>query len=256
MNIITRVINDKTFWIHVCPECGRDMPYSQKSNFYHARKHKKRCQSCANPMKRSEISAKFLGDLNPAKRKSFREWMSKNNPMYKQNVIEKQKIGANNPNKVESARARMKENNPSKNKKFLEKRIDTYTKRLSEGKYTIKNNWKTGYYDKKDGTKEWYDSSYELSKMIEYDARGVQWTKKHKLRIPYVNEAGLKTYYVPDFLVNGNRIEEVKGWLSQDAIIKAKLAIQYCKSIGFDYSFFLGKNLENQHHLSYTHDST
>lgn len=251
MNIPIKIINSMEYYVHYCPDCGDEMPYTKKSNFYSSRKINKRCRSCANPMKKPEISAKFKGDLNPSKRKEFRKWMSDNNPMYKENVIEKHKISCNEPLRREKIKRRMLKNNPWKDKKIIEKRTNTYTSRLSEGLYTIKNNWKTGFYIRKDGNKEWYDSSYELNRMKYYDNCNLNWTKKHKIRIPYINEKGQNTYYVPDFLVSENTLEEVKGWLKPGDELKAKMAIEFCKQQKWNYRFLLGKNLCLQKNLSY-----
>jgi len=250
-NIPTKVINERIYWIHYCPQCNKEMPYSGKSNFYRSRKFKRRCQSCANPMKNPEISKKFLGDLNPSKRKSFRDWMSKNNPMYEADIIKKHKIACNKSERRNAIRQHMISHNPSKIPGVIEKRIDTYTKRLAAGLYTIKNNWKTGYYTRKNGEKEWYDSSYELKKMEEYDINGIQWTKKHKIRIPYVNKNGMKTYYVPDFFINGNTIEEIKGWIKDTDVVKAHEAIEFCKHSGWNYRFLVGKDMKLNTSLSY-----
>jgi len=249
--INTQIINGKVYWIKECPSCGTDMPYSTKSNYYSSRKKQKRCRSCANPMKKPEVAAKFLGDKNPSKRKKFREWLSINNPMNCPEIKEKQKTACNNPVRREAIRNRMLLSNHWKTPEGIEKRTNTYTKRLSEGKYTIKNNWKTGFYVKDNGEQEWYDSSYELKRMKWYDENRISWTKKHKIRIPYISENGLKTYYVPDFFVNGNTIEEIKGWIKSVDIKKATVAIEFCKEKGWNYNFLLGPDHTKKEELSY-----
>jgi hypothetical protein len=249
--LITRLVDGKTYWINFCSQCSAEMPYSMRSNFYHSRKIKKRCRSCANPMKRTEVSNKFRGDLNPSRRPEFRKWMSENNPMYNEDVKKRHLKSVNVQSYKDIVGKNWRENNPSKNKVLLEKRIDTYTKRLAGGKYAIKNNWKTGYYTRLDGGEEWYDSSYELKKMKQLDISGISWTKKHGIRIPYVNKNGVKTYYVPDFLVGGNSIEEIKGWIKENDEFKAKLGIEYCRNRGWSYKFYLGENLEYKQELSY-----
>ena len=116
----------------------------------------------------------------------------------------------------------------------------------AEGRYQIKTRWKTGWFTKSDGTREWYDSSYEKTQMERYEQEGVLWTKRHRMRIPYVNKDGLQTYYVPDFLVtrNGVRsVEEVKGWMDESVKIKALYAIRYCGERGMNYRLLLGKEL-------------
>lgn len=251
MTIHTKIIDEKIYYIHYCIECNNEMPYSQKCNFYHSKKIGKRCQSCANPMKKPEIAAKFKGDLNPSKRKEFRKWMSNNNPMYRKEVIKKHKIACNEPLRRENIKQRMLKNNPCKDPKIIEKRTNTYTKKLAEGLYTIKNNWKTGYYNRINGLKEWYDSSYELKKMEEYDKLKINWTKKHKIRIPYINLQGMKTYYVPDFFINENTIEEIKGWMKPNDEIKALVAINFCKNKKWSYHLYIGKELKLSPKYSY-----
>jgi hypothetical protein len=127
----------------------------------------------------------------------------------------------------------------------LARRIDTYTKRLANGEYHIRNNWKTGWYDRSDGGREWYDSSYELDQMKQYDADGVTWTKKHGIRIPYVSLEGIPTYYVPDFLISCDgrlSLVEVKGWMSTKVKTKALIAIEYCRVHGMNYVLLMGKD--------------
>ena len=136
--VLTRIINGKKYWINLCSQCSSEMPYTLPSNFYHSRKIKKRCRSCANPMKRPEISDKFRGDLNPSRRSEFRKWMSENNPMYNEDVKKRHLKAVNVQSYKDIVGKNWKENNPAKNKILLEKRIDTYTKRLADGKYTIK----------------------------------------------------------------------------------------------------------------------
>ena len=251
--IPTKTVNSIEYYIHYCSKCNREMPYTKKSNFYHSRKVGKKCKSCANPMKKQEIADKFRGELNPSKRKKFRNWMSDNNPMYNIDTIEKHKNACNDPIRREKTKQRMLKNNPWKDPKVIEKRTETYTRRLAEGLYQIKNNWKTGYYTRENGFREWYDSSYELKKMEEYDKLKIKWTKKHKIRIPYISSNGIKPYYVPDFFVNENTIEEIKGWIKDADIIKAKIAVDFCKNRGWNYHLYVGKELKLLSELSYDH---
>ena len=77
--------------------------------------------------------------------------------------------------------------------------------------------------------------------------------KKHKIRIPYISSNGIKTYYVPDFFVNENTIEEIKGWIKDADIIKAKIAVDFCKNRGWNYHLYVGKELKLLSELSYDH---
>jgi hypothetical protein len=203
-----------------------------------------------------------------------------NNPM---NNLKNRKYGNNNPSKRIDVRKKISENNPMKNldyrkkcvenrklagyektillnktlwndKKLLKKRIKTYCTNLSNGKIILKNNWKCGFYIKKDGSKEWFDSSYEENRMKYYDENNIEWTKKHGIKIPYINDKKKSTFYVPDFLININGkiiIDEIKGWIKKNDILKAKAGIKFCKKHNYSYRFYLGKNFEKKEKLTY-----
>lgn len=234
---------------------GRKLTDEQKIHHSNAvtKKHRKALSIRAktnNPMFKESAKAKFRGDKNPAKRLEVRALISKNNamnnPAYKlKATINHRRSIKNNPS-IRFAYSNWAKQNPDLHKLARERQIETYTQRLSEGKYQIKNNWKTGWFTKSDGTKEWYDSSYEKIRMQYYEDNNIQWTKKHCIRIPYINDDSVSTYYVPDFLIveNGKQIiEEIKGWMKNKDTVKAKIAIDYCKARGWSYRFYLGSTL-------------
>jgi hypothetical protein len=212
----------------------------------------------------SEENKKRLRENNPATTNEARVKISENNPMKNKEYIDKigqtklERYGDSGYNNQEKLKdtfiKRYGVDNPSKVKEILEKRINTYTTKLSNGEYTIKNNWKTGFYTNNNGLEEWYDSSYELVKMVEYNERNINWTKKHGIKIPFIKENGVNSFYVPDFLLlveSDKIIVEVKGWIKKDDIIKANKAIEWCKENKFEYYFLLGKELKIVNNLSY-----
>ena len=185
------------------------------------------------------------GEKNSAKRDDVRRKISENNPMKNVEYRKKQRAACLTDKEVKRRSAVMKRVVDGFDSSMRERITETYTKRLAAGGYHIRNRWKTGWYARVNGQKEWYDSSYELSQMQEYDKAGINWTKKHGIRIPYVSAKGLLTYYVPDFLVrtsDGNMLVEVKGWLSESARLKARVAIEYCRTAEMKYLFLLGKS--------------
>ena len=109
---------------------------------------------------------------------------------------------------------------------------DTISRKLADG--TLKNQYRfvKGWYKRKDGTEEWYESSYEKKYMEILEKQNIRWSKRHGIRIQYFDPTTNKyRYYVPDFLINGNEIHEVKpsgriGELKNMA--KAKEAEIYC----------------------------
>lgn len=216
-----------------------------------------------NPSK-SEKNRKRLRENNPAKNEDVRKKISENNPMNIQKNIDKIKetkfnrYGDENYNNPEKFKETFLEkygvDNPAKVKEILERRIESYCNNLSNGLIANKNNWKCGYYIRNNGEKEWYDSSYELIKMKEYDEKELNWTKKHGIKIPFIKSDGLKSFYVPDFLIRIDDLKliiEVKGWLKKDDIIKAKAAIEWCAKNNYEYNFLLGKDFILTNELSY-----
>ena len=202
-----------------------------------------------NPLFKTE-NRKY-GENNPAKRDDVRKKISENNPMHNNKFVEKARINRINvgyENTIKVLKNRWHD------KELLEKRIKTYCENLSKGKIKLRNNWKCGNYTQKNGVIEWFDSSYEEIRMKFFDDNNIIWTKKHGIRIPYVNEKGLNTYYVPDFkIIEDNKIiiEEVKGWIKKNDILKAYVGIEYCKENHYEYRFLLGEDLKYVEELSY-----
>jgi hypothetical protein len=252
---------EKEEWSYLC-ECGCGKTTNIGDKYLHghwAKKHAKTLEWREKQRKKFKKDNPLFkkknrkyGNNNPSKRKEVREKISKNNPMHN---IQHRKKAIKNRKKVGYDKTIPYLKNRWKNKALLEKRIESYCKNLSEGKIKLKNNWKCGNFKKKNGEFEWYDSSYEEKRMVFFEKKGYFWTKKHKIRISYVNDKGIKTYYIPDFkIIDENNkiiIEEVKGWIKKNDIIKAKIGIEYCKKHNYSYRFLLGQNLEYQKELSY-----
>lgn len=114
------------------------------------------------------------------------------------------------------------------------KASNTLIEGYSNGKYKTVTHGKCGnYVSIKTGIEEWYQSSYELVRMIELDEDKTveHWTKKHKIRIK-LNE---KNWYIPDFLItyiNGDKIlEEVKGYVRNKKLfdLQVEMSNKYIK---------------------------
>lgn len=284
----TEELKNMKNWTHEC-NCGCGEITKYKNNFIigHSLKNKKQTEEHKNkklkswllngnrdklidrlinnnPCK-SENSINNMKYNNPSKKDEVKEKISKNNPMNKQEYIDKIKKTkidryGENYGKIfyeltkKTMIEKYGEDNPAKIKQILEKRIKTYCTRLSNGDYKIKNNWVCGDYIRKNGDKEWYDSSFELKKMIEYDDKNIIWTKKHKIRIPYINEKRLNSYYVPDFLIKENNkksLVETKGYIKENDLLKINAGIEYCKNNDMNYFFYLGSYDKLCEKLSY-----
>lgn len=125
------------------------------------------------------------------------------------------------------------------------------SKLIAEGKCNPKRNfYKQGWHHSTvTGNDEWFGSSYEEKRMKQLDNLNIKWTKKHGIRIPYVDPVGNTRNYVPDFLVGSNIIEEVKP----SNLVKSKVdnnnlkydaAIEYCKLNNYQYRIITEKELK------------
>ena len=132
------------------------------------------------------------------------------------------------------------------NKKWSEK----ISELISLDKFQIRSKFKTGYYTSKTSNITFfYQSSYELKRMQQLDKLGVKWTKRHGIRIKYIDYDGKERYYVPDFLINDKIIEEVKpGSLLNSRFFRTPLktaaGIEYCKLNNLEYRIITEKELE------------
>lgn len=85
-----------------------------------------------------------------------------------------------------------------------------------------------------------FRSLKEASYMIFLDENGIDWKsgEQVKLKIPYLDEKGGQHNYWPDFLIEGNKIVEIKPLRHQATpfvMRKEAAAIEFCKKVGFTY---------------------
>lgn len=77
-----------------------------------------------------------------------------------------------------------------------------------------------------------------MTYMVTNDEHGVQWTTAEHIKIKYVNWDGAERTYCPDFLVENNRLVEIKPIRlrsSKLVQLKQKAAEAYCASRGLVY---------------------
>ena len=121
---------------------------------------------------------------------------------------------------------------------------------VASGKFNPKRNYyKQGYYiSKVTGNREWFGSSYEERRMIQLDSLGMRWTKKHGIKIKYIDSKQNLRHYIPDFLIGDDIIEEVKPSNlvhsnMDNNNLKYDAAIEYCKLNGYHYQVITEKDL-------------
>ena len=105
---------------------------------------------------------------------------------------------------------------------------------------------------------EFYDSNWELLRMVELDNDdNVKfWTKRHKIYVEYEFDKQIRRH-IPDFYIVKNDdnvfIEEIKGWSKDEEKLKKQiLAIkEYCFNNNITYliNFFTEKNKDKYKHI-------
>jgi len=136
------------------------------------------------------------------------------------------------------------------------KSYENFIKTLGTRKYGGWRGIKTGWYTSiKTNKMEYYQSSYELNRMIELDNDGevISWTKQHPFLVEYlINDVTKK--YKPDFYIeykNGIKcMEEVKGYVPSEEMdiycSKVEYATKYFSSLGIDYIVNFDYNKKNE----------
>jgi hypothetical protein len=114
------------------------------------------------------------------------------------------------------------------------------------------------YLSNKTNQLEFYDSSWELLRMVELDndIDVKLWTKKHKICVEYELEGQIRRH-IPDFYIvkkNGDIfIEEIKGWSRDEEKLKKQIISikEYCNKNNIQYmlNFFTEKNKLKYKHL-------
>ena len=251
-----------------CPQCERELSYSNKKNRNTAEKKNICCSSCShkNAHKRPEVmlknkkrserlSEKYKGSGNPFfgkkhseetrekivkdrdfsvyKTKDFKDKMSKvtsgkKNPMYRKNYYN---IWVEKYG-TEEADRKMKELSKIRSENSSGSNNPMYGKPTPHG---AGNGW-SGWY------KGWFFRSLrELSYMVkEIEGKNKKWrtAETKDLRIKYVDYKGDERTYIADFLIEEKELIEVKPKKLKKSLIvrlKAKAARGFCEEKGLVY---------------------
>ena len=120
---------------------------------------------------------------------------------------------------------------------------------------------KRGYYfSKKNMVLNWFDSSWELKRMKQMDIENdiLMW-KRTKYKIPYSDINGKNRNHIPDFYVeykDGQKyIEEMKGSIDENTILKIKATKDWCEKNNFQYKILGEKEIKNFENLEYLMDN-
>lgn len=76
---------------------------------------------------------------------------------------------------------------------------------------------------------------------LEEDPGVAKWTKKHSIRIAYVDDSGFRKHFEPDFLIEmedgSKEIQEIKGshLMNRETQLKKLAAERFCKARGIRF---------------------
>jgi len=199
------VLRNPGLWVRTCKQCGKERQFKSYRSWYNS-KNVELCVSCAQKIcsghSHTEEHKQYMRELMIGRKVTWGDKIAKSHW--------------------------------ARDKKRKKKIIEEHSKRMSlliaNGNHTptMNKNFVVGFYDKKDGTREYYRSSYELQRMKELDSSldVAKWTTKHRIRIPYEHK-GIKRNYIPDFLIeyrDGTVIlEEVKGYINDVEVHNKKI---------------------------------
>jgi len=118
---------------------------------------------------------------------------------------------------------------------------------ILEGRCGSSNRYKKGWYLTKIGSKEFYDSSWELELMTFLDTTSLSWTKAHGYKISYIDENNKTRRYIPDFYIyNDDKkcILELKGFSFNDNKIERKSSSAELFAFSINARYFLSFSLD------------
>lgn len=228
-----------------CPQCMETINYRNKGNRQSAEKYKKICRKCSlknrdfagsnNPFygkKHTDAVKKKISKFNSEERVLSDSWLREakqriskvcnTKPLYE---IWLEKYG------VEEADARMAKCKLKHSMNSKGEKNNMFGKPAPQGSG---NGW-SGWYN------EWYFRSLrELSYMINViEKYGYVWkTPGNTLKIPYVDHLGQLRTYFPDFVINNEKVIEIKPkklHSSPKNIAKRKAAEKFCQTRNMTY---------------------
>ena len=185
------------------------------------------------------------------------------NPMYGKHMTKetKNKI-SNNKERSKKLSILMKEyrkthsiagkNNPmfgrNHTKESIQKMSEIVCNQINNGRNLFANHKKGYFYSKKQNKNIWHDSSYEKKglEILENDPNVFEFGRSY-MKISYKIDDQIK-YTIPDFIINNNKIIEVKPQRKLDNIEKERIKVaaidSYCKNNNLFFEVWTEKELQ------------
>lgn len=122
----------------------------------------------------------------------------------------------------------------NQSKEFREKKSITLSEKISNGEFNPFSNHKHGHYIAKSGEDCYYQSLFELARMMQLDELNINWVRNHNIRIKYTTD--IVHNYIPDLFIDNHIIEEIKpSALIDYNKVKHDAAIEYCKKSNYEF---------------------
>lgn len=226
-----------------CPNCDKDITYTQKGSYNRALKLQALCKSCAKKGKNNSFygqrhslsTKKILREksstyihTDQSRKKRSAKMSGSNNSMFGRNFYDiwVKRYGEEEANKrMVTYREKQSVNSSGKNNPM-------YGRPSPQGSGNGWSGWYKGWY---------FRSLRELSYVVKHlEKNNLKWesAEKKKFTIPYKDWDGADRTYRPDFFVENKDLVEIKpNKLKQATTVNLKkiAAEKFCKKSGYNY---------------------
>lgn len=253
-------------YIKICETCGAIKEYSCIQS-YSASKKRKNCNKCKRNVFQYYKDTLSEEDYNLKLKELKLKWKEKssgkNNPMYGKSsynvLVEKYgKPEADKRWQKHNENTSKHNTRPMLGKSVYSVWLEKYGKEIADQKLeelkkkqSINSSGENNpMYGKPppngsgNGWKGWYKNWFfrslrELSYMINIiEKENLNWETGEKIKIEYIDYKGIKRTYRPDFIINKNKLIEIKPKKlhnSPSVLSKMNAALEYCKNNNLEY---------------------
>ncbi len=223
-----------------CPKCDKEILYKHKCSFAVALKKNSVCRSCMQSGKNNHF-------FNKKHTVESKQKMSKFQSTERQFTNEQKEQAKQQLLKVTNNRPLYDIWLEKYGKNIADQKLNDFKSKLSKRNSGEGNPMfgKPSPQGSGNGWSGWYNGWFfrsirELSYMILIiEKNNLSWAIPNKtFRISYLDHAGKKRTYIPDFIINGNKIIEIKPTKlhnSPKVIAKSNAAKRFCRDKSFSY---------------------
>lgn len=229
----------------ICPQCKKELFHTKKGNRDYAERRNKLCTSCVQIGKNVGEKNGFFGkkhsqktiDQIQEKTKKFRKERAQTEEFKKwflEKISNKRSVYSIWVEKYgeEKARELQNEKNLKHSKRMSGSGNSMYSRPSPIGSGNGWSGWYKGWY---------FRSLLELSYMVNYiEKEKLNWesAESKEYQIKYLDFEGKVRNYYPDFVIDGNKLVEIKPkrlWSSDKVKRKMEAGIEFAKNNGYEY---------------------